>query len=188
MKYEKKVIKLPEGSCNVEVQIFDDSDRNKFKTIYKVWRELNDEIESINTRRVNLPEILSEGLFCLEMGSVRINSSINGAKSSFDAYDLKNNKRIQIKGCSMVPDLTSFGPKAVWDELYFCDFYRDGKWNGKFDIYLISNDLIYKHIVNKKKNETMKDQQKQGRRPRFLIYKEIIQVNNIKPIKTAVIF
>ncbi len=189
MKYENKDIKLPEGLFNAEIQIFTNSDREKFQSIYNKWRQLSDEVISISGRGVNLPEGLSEGLFCLEMDVVRIsNTPIKGAKRSFDAYDLKTHKRIQIKSCSISRDLTTFGPKSVWDELYFCNFYRDGKWDGKFDIYRIPDHLIYNQIVHKKKNETMRDQQAQGRRPRFSIYEEIIQKNGIIPIKTGKVF
>ena len=68
-------------------------------------------------------------------------------------------------------------------EIYFLDFYREGNWDGTFDIYKIENELIYNHKVNEK--ETMKEQQNQKRRPRFSIYKEIIQKIGIKPIKTG---
>lgn len=53
----------------------------------------------------------------------------------------------------------------------------------KFDIYLIENHYIYNHRVNK--NQTFKEQQNEKRRPRFSIFTEIIQKNNLKPIKTG---
>ena len=71
------------------------------------------------------------------MGTVRVTSSISGANSSWDCYDVKRQKRIQVKACSVLPDLTSFGPNSQWDEIYFVDFYRQGKWDGTFDIYQI---------------------------------------------------
>ena len=93
------------------------------------------------------------------------------------------NKRIQVKACGVLPDLTSFGPKSEWDEIYFMDFFKDGSWNGEFDIYFIENNWIYNHKVNN--NQTMKEQQLQGRRPRFSIYKDIIQRRGIKPVSTG---
>jgi hypothetical protein len=81
-----------------------------------------------------------------------------------------------------LPDLTSFGPRSIWDEIYFLDFYRNGDWDGKVDFYLIPNDLIYNHRVNE--NQTMRQQQQQGRRPRFSIYREVILVNQISPTLT----
>jgi len=117
------------------------------------------------------------------MNAVRVPENIQGAKSSFDCYQTENNRRIQIKACSVLPDLTSFGPKSVWDDLYFLDFLRGGQWDGSFDIYLIDNELIYNHPVNS--DETLWDQQQQGRRPRFSIYRDIIEPNHIMPIKTG---
>ena len=82
-----------------------------------------------------------------------------------------------------MPDLTSFGPRSVWDILYFVDFYREGNFDGTFDIYEIQNELIYSTKVNAK--QTMRDQQKEGRRPRFSIYEKIILSHGIKPVATG---
>ena len=181
-----KQLILPEGEFDVKVQLFTEADRISLASIYKNWRNLCTDLQGINARGINLPEGLSEGAFCLEMNTLRVDSSINGANSSFDAYDLNRNKRIQIKACSVIPDLTSFGPSSVWDEIYFCDFCRQKSWDGSFDIYLINNDDIYNHSVNA--TQTLRDQQKLGRRPRFSIYKGIIQENNLQPLKTGKLF
>jgi len=183
MKKVKTIISLPEGDFETTVLMFENLDRTKLQKIYKNWRNLCDQLVEMEARKVNLPEGLSESAVCLEMGFVRCTESISAANSSFDAYDLKNKKRIQIKACSILPDLTSFGPNSKWDEIYFVDFFRNGDWDGTFDIYLIPNELIYSHKVNK--NQTLKDQQEQGRRPRFSIYKEIVQAKGIKPVKTG---
>lgn len=182
MKQEIKTIQLPEGKFNATVQIFESADDSLIRGIYKNWRALSEELRAFGGRGVNLPEVLSEAVFCRQYGTVRINQNISGANTSFDVYDLKRSKRIQIKACSVLPDLTSFGPDSVWDEIYFLDFYRKGKWDGTVDIYLIDNNLIYNHNVNA--GQTMKHQQLQGRRPRFSIYKEIITRKGILPIKT----
>jgi hypothetical protein len=179
-------LSLPEGKFNAEVIEFDKNDRVKLANIYKEWRTLCDLLREIGGRNVNLPEGLSESAFCLEMNMYRVDSNVSGANTSFDAYNTNGCKRVQVKACSVLPDLTSFGPKSIWDELYFCDFYRNGDWNGTFDIYLIDNDLIYNHKVNK--TQTMRDQQKEKRRPRFSIYKELITKNNIQPVKTGSLF
>ena len=183
MKVEKEKIYLPEGDFDIQVIKFDNSDRLKLFSIYLAWRELCKNLNSMKARGVNLPEGLSESAFCLEMNCFRITESISGANTSFDAYDPIFKERIQVKACSVLPDLTSFGPKSIWDKLYFVDFYREGKWDGLFDIYLIKNQLIYSHKVNSA--QTFKDQQLQKRRPRFSIFKELILKNNIKPVKTG---
>lgn len=174
---------LPEGTFRTEVLSFDEKDRYKLKSIYLDWRKLCQDLNSLDSRGINLPEGLSESAFCLEMNCFRITNSISGANTSFDAYDPSSKSRIQIKACSVLPDLTSFGPRSVWDKLFFVDFFKDGEWNGLFDIYFIENNLIYNHKVNS--HQTFKDQQEQNRRPRFSIYREIILERKIKPIKTG---
>lgn len=184
MESKTTTIELPEGTYNVIADHFDNKDLVKLKSIYDNWRELSKTLNSFNARSVNLPEGLSEVAFCLFMDCVRLNNpKISGkVNTSFDAYSLSRKKRIQIKSCSVLPDLTSFGPKSKWDEIYFQDFYRDGKWDYKVDIYKIPDSLIYSHKVNKL--QTFAEMQSEGKRPRFSIYKSIIEQNNIKPVKT----
>lgn len=184
MKTEMVKLKLPEGEFYVNADIFDKSDVNKLIRIYDNWRELSQNLNSLNARSVNLPEGLSEIAFCYFMGCVRLNNPKigKGVNTSFDAYSLATNKRIQIKSCSVLPDLTSFGPTSQWDEIYFQDFYRIGRWDYTVDIYLIPNNLIYNQKVNAK--QTLKQMQAQGKRPRFSIYKEIILKQSIKPLGT----
>ena len=183
MRSEICTFVLPEGRFNVEAIRFDVEDRGKLAEIYLNWRRLSDQLRGLGGRGVNLPEVLSEGAFALEMDVLRVVKSISGANSSWDCYDPVRHKRIQVKACSVLPDLTSFGPTSQWDEIYFLDFYREGKWDGTFDIYKIENELIYNHKVNE--NQTMRDQQDQKRRPRFSIFKDIIQKKGIRPIKTG---
>jgi hypothetical protein len=185
MTEKLETIKLPEGMFSSQVLHFDSSDDILLRRIYKNWRNLSDELRTLKGRGINLPEALSEGAFCRAMGTVRITNGISGANTSFDAYNLKTHKRIQVKACSVLPDLTSFGPDSIWDELYFVDFYREGKWDGSIDIYLIPNDLIYNFKVNA--NQTMKQQQLEKRRPRFSIYSGVIEKKKLKPIMTYII-
>lgn len=179
MRIAEERISLPEGHFNAKLQYFEETDRALLFSIYRNWRSLCNELNSIRSRSVNLPEGLSEGAFSLETGCPRLVGSISGANSSFDCYSTEENERIQVKACSVLPDLTSFGPKSVWDKLYFCDFYRQGEWDGTFDIYLIENSQIYEYKVNS--GETFREQQGQRRRPRFSIYNGLIQAQGIEP-------
>jgi hypothetical protein len=183
MKEELTNIILPEGNFRTKVLFFDESDRELLYRLYREWLSLSKHLREIKSRGVNIPEGISEGAFCLETGAVRIINSIPKANTSFDCYNLKNHVRIQVKGCSVIPDLTSFGPKSVWDKIYFLDFFRDGSWDGKFDIYEIDNNDIYCRQVNA--SQTLKQQQQQKRRPRFSIYKDIIRPRHLQPIMTG---
>ena len=172
--------------ASVLALMFEDSDKIKLRKMYENWKELGDSLKEFHSRRVNLPEGISESVFCIffDIENCGRALKINRGSSSFDVINFETKKRIQIKATSIVNDLTSFGPTSVWDELYFLDFCKDGKLEGKFDIYLIPDDIIFKTIVNKKKNETFMDQQAQGRRPRLSV-KALINENNISPIKTG---
>ena len=179
MKLEKHKIKLDGNEAEIEVAFLDKKDAKEFKRLFDIWKKLNNGLSKYG-RKVNIPEVISEGMFCVFSNSVRFQKRTKGTgRVSFDTIDLKKERTEQIKACSIETDLTSFGPKSEWDDLYFMDFYRDGKLDGSFDVYLIPDKLIYSKSVNK--GQTMKDQQGEKRRPRMSI-KEIIADNKIKPV------
>jgi hypothetical protein len=187
MRHEPAKIKIPEGTFDATICIFDKADKIALQGIYETWRKLCGMLTAVGSRSVNLPDGLSENAVCMTLGFVKLvkNPGIKG-NLSFDAYNMNTKKRIQIKACSILPDLTSFGPRSQWDELYFADFYRKGKWDGTYDIYLIPNELIYSQKVCG--NKTVRDQQRSNRRPRFSIFSSIIQKTNIPPSITGNIY
>jgi len=156
----------------------EEKDRELLKKLYFDWKKLNDDIKKISTRGINLPEAISENAFCLFFESCFRVVRLQKGKCSYDCIDTSTGKRIQIKASSVGSDLTSFGPRSEWDELYFLDF---SKGDGTFSAYKIEKALIYSQKVNK--TQTFEDQQKQDRRPRFSIINEIIKPNNLKPVK-----
>jgi hypothetical protein len=172
---------LPEGKFLVEADHFDESDLIVLQDIYRTWRELSIKLNKLKSRSVNLPEGLSEVAFCYFMDCVRLNNPkiARGVNTSFDAYCVKTKKRIQIKSCSVLPDLTSFGPNSQWDEIYFQDFYKEGNWDGSVDVYLIPNKYIYNQKVNSR--QTLKEMQLEGKRPRFSIKTSIIDKYKLVP-------
>lgn len=170
--------------CMLEVMSFRKSDGKRWKKVFDLWRNLKMALRDYKSREPNLPEGLSEVAFCLCSGSSRFISAYGLSNTSFDTYNLKTNRAEQIKACSVKNDLTSFGPKSKWDDLYFLDFYNEGRVDGKFDVYKIPNNLIYENKVNK--SQTLMDQQGEKRRPRFCIKKNLIEKNKIKPIAKSV--
>lgn len=157
---------------------FEDADYEKIKDIFKRWQEINGDLKTLGGRAMNVPDVISEAIYCYFFDAVRTN---NTAKS-YDAVNVKNSDGIQVKSTSIKNDLTSFGPKSTWDQLFFIDFAPSGKIDGKVDIYKIETEI--KNMVLNRKGETFADQQKQGRRPRFSIKKEIIEKENLKPLKS----
>ena len=103
----------------------------------------------------------------------------SGYSTSFDAYDTAREKRIQIK-CSASSGPTSFGPRSEYDEIYFVDFKSNGLIDGTYKIYKIENDDIDSVKVNK--NQSLVDQQKQNKRPRFEIRSQLVVKKKLEPI------
>lgn len=183
MKEITKSIRLDKKNCTVRLLIIEESDRRRLKILYNTWRKLFDLLKKFRARGITLPEGISESAFCLEFNSARV-LDVQGSSTSFDTINLKTWAREQIKATSVISDLTSFGPKSIWDDLYWLDFYREGKWDGSFDTYKIPKKLIINFPINK--NQSFLDQQKQGKRPRLCI-KKLIKSQRFKPIKTCYI-
>ena len=156
---------------------FDLDDYRKLQQIFFDWQKINTQLKTLGGRNLNVPDVFSEALFCIFFNAVRT----NGTAHSYDCVSLNNSAGIQVKSCSIDNDCTSFGPTSTWDELYFADFAPKGVVDGKVWFYKIDCD-IYSLVLNAKKGETFRDQQSQGRRPRFSIKSSIIKAQNLKPI------
>ena len=183
LEIKNEKILIEKKLYDAQLQYFGKNDQKKLKDLYSYWKQLKSGMEQFKSRHPNLPEGISEGAFAIFFNSPRLIKVFGKTSGSFDNYDKKSHERIQVKATTIETDLTSFGPKSVWDVLYFLDFYRDGKFDGKFDVYKIPNDLIYGHQVSS--TESFTQQQKQRRRPRFSIKGGIIRPENIKPVKTC---
>ena len=183
IKYQDKII-ISDKKYDAVLLKAEKKDGPELKRLYNAWLELKNGLKEFESRAPNLPEGISEGAFSLEFNCPRV-LEVKGTSGSFDCYDPETYERIQIKATTIKYDLTSFGPDSVWDVIYLLDFYRDGKFDGKFDVYKIPNDLIYNYKINK--TQTFRDQQKQKRRPRFGLKKSIIEPNNIRSIKTCMV-
>lgn len=183
MILENRKVNIDGTEVLAELQIFEHGDKKVIKKLYENWLSLSSMCQEMKGRRINIPEILSEGVFCIEFGCARFINCAGSISSSFDCFKLDENKRIQVKACSVKEDLTSFGPKSVWDEIYLMHFLPNNNYDGAFSIYKIDDQFIYNHKVNK--NETFRDQQMAGKRPRFSIMKDIIVPKKIDPIKTG---
>lgn len=178
----KKIYAKLSNNVTVVGDYFDDEDYEKIKDIFKKWLEINADLKSLGGRTLNVPDVVSEALYCILYNAIRTNNEVNAG--SYDAVNIDDGSGVQVKSTSVSSDLTSFGPHSTWDKLFFLDFCPNGEVDGQVDIYEIKDDV--KHIVmNKGKGETFEDQQNQGRRPRFSIKDEIIRKNGYKPDKTV---
>lgn len=175
---EEKQITLKDGASVFGV-VFDNNDYQKMKNIFKQCVQISKQLNSLGGRKLNIPDVISEGIYCYLFNAART----NGDAYSYDAVDLVSHEGIQIKSASIPIDCTSFGPTSTWDKLIFMDFAPNGEVDGHIDFYEIDSSDVYNLILNKKKNETFKEQQAQGRRPRFSIKKEIIVKKKLQPFK-----
>jgi hypothetical protein len=183
MILRKVEARIFDEECKLEVMEFDVKDATQWKVLFDKWRELKMGMREYQSREPNFPEGLSEVAFCLWNNSARLISSSGLSNTSFDTVDLKTNRAEQIKACSVEKDLTSFGPRSRWDDLYFLDFYAGGVLDGSFDVYKLDTEMIYNYPVNR--NQLFKDQQAEGKRPR-LVLKYLIRDKNIKPIASNI--
>ena len=172
---EKVRITLRDGLV-CEGDKFDQNDYLKLKEIFRDWLQINSKLKPLGGRGLNVPDVFSEALFCIFFNAIRT----NGTAYSYDCVSLDNHAGIQVKSASIPNDCTSFGPTSTWDELYYVDFAPNGYVDGKVVFYKIDVDFS-DLVLNAKKGETFRDQQLQGRRPRFSIKSQLIRAYNIAP-------
>ena len=101
---------------------------------------------------------------------------------SFDCYNLKTNKTVQLKSSSVYNDLSSFGPMSEWDELYF--MYLDVNKNS-YQIWNIDTTILNTTKINK--NTSFEECKNTGKRPRLSIRKCFIEKYNLKPIYEGIL-
>ena len=146
---------------------------------YFHWKQLDAEIKTLSgTRGINFPSEISEYMACYVLGLM-----VNKEGSNGDAVDMSNPDHpqiIEIKGSSAEQSSApnSFSPREYFDDLVFV---RLDKYDDILKIYRLginSNDLKKIKVNN---TQTVEDQQRQGRRPRFSIQDKIVAVNNLQP-------
>lgn len=173
-------VRLKDGTI-ITGDEFDANDFAKLKSIFKKWLDINADLKELKGRGLNVPDVFSEALFCIAFNAVRTNN--DPGAHSYDCVMIDTGEGVQVKSASIPNDCTSFGPTSTWDLLYYADFAPNGYIDGNVYFYQIDSDDVYNMVLNKKKNETFRDQQLQGRRPRFSIQKEIIKAKHLQPLK-----
>jgi len=138
---------------------------------YFQWKTLDTMLATLSTRGINFPSEISENIVCYTCG-YQLNKGSGG-----DAIDPNGNRIIEIKGSSSTGP-SSFSPSEHFDELVFVKL---DKQNDTLLIYLtvINSDKLGDIEVNS--SETLREQQKSGRRPRFNIESKIIKPLHIRP-------
>lgn len=171
-------VKLKDGTTVIGDD-FNMQDYEKLKRIFHKWTDINSDLKELGGRNLNVPDVFSEALYCIFFDAVRT----NGTAHSYDAVDKRTGEGVQIKSASIANDCTSFGPTSTWDRLIYVDFAPNGYVDGNVWFYEIEPDEVYDIVLNESKGETFRDQQLQGRRPRFSMKGKIINAKGLKPIK-----
>src|SRR5690625_3361023 len=116
-------VKLKNG-ITVTGDDFDESDYIKLKSIFHKWLDINKELKCLKGRALNVPDILSEGLFCIFFDAIRTNNDPYAL--SYDCVMKSTGEGVQVKSASIPIDCSSFGPTSTWDLLYYVDFAPNG--------------------------------------------------------------
>lgn len=141
--------------------------------IYEHWRDLNSIIQNHFSfkRKVNIPEAFTEVVCCY------VNDFYLAITGGSEDAITESGQLIQIKAtANWDRDLTSFGPTSNFDELHFVRLNQDTE-----ELFLYQIPIIDLYDTQVSLTQTMKDQQMQGRRPRFSIVNSYIKRYNLDP-------
>lgn len=151
----------------------DDERINHVRECYFKWKDLNTSLKSISTRGINMPDVISEPMACWCLDYLW-----NRGGEVGDAYDPKTNRKIEFKATSnFEADLSSFGPKTVFDNLVFLRFDLS---NNKLYIYDLNINSEQLGQLSANKTQTIAEQKEQKRRPHVRII-ELFNLNNKEP-------
>ena len=153
--------------------VIDDARIDETCNAYFKWKDLNTYISNNSHRGINMPDAISEpmGCYCLDLLWNR-GDEVGDATS-------KDGKKIEFKATSRFEgDLSSFGPKCVFDDLIFLRFKLDENLLYIYDLK-INSDEFGKYPANR--NQTIQDQKDQGRRPHVSLKQLFVDAYNLKP-------
>lgn len=153
--------------------IIDNARLNSACEAYFLWKDLNNYVKSIDTRGINMPDVISEPIACYALGY-----TWNRGSASGDATD-ERGRKIEFKATSRWDgDLSSFGPKCQFDDLVFLRFNLT---ENKMYIYDLNIDSYQFGQMPANKKQTIRQQQQQGRRPHISLYDMFVVGRNMEP-------
>lgn len=165
---------IPVNGQTANLHFLKISDRAKFARQliegFDIWRRQSQHNKATFGRRSPIREDLTEGLYCLITGAVRKRrwSGIKGDDGTFDCIHLDTLMKVQVKGASINPDLSSFGNKAGWDRLVFVDASDDEQIT-VYDIPPVLDEVM----VTKK--ETFAEKMAAKMRPKLSLQRTFVQ-------------
>lgn len=138
------------------------------------WKDLNTYIKRTSNRGINMPDAISEPMGCYCLGYYW-----NRGDQVGDATDPRTNRKIEFKATSRFEgDLSSFGPKTVFDNLVYLRFNLDDNELWIYDLN-IDSEKFGTYPANK--TQTIQEQKDQGRRPHVSLQALFVDANNLEP-------
>lgn len=152
----------------------DDARIDETCNAYFKWKDLNTYISNNSHRGINMPDAISEpmGCYCLDL-------LWNRGKEVGDATDEKTGLKYEFKATSRFEgDLSSFGPKCVFDDLVYLRFNLDDNLLYIYDLKINSQEFG-KYPANS--TQSIQDQKDQGRRPHVSLQKLFVDAKQLTP-------
>lgn len=141
---------------------------------YFKWKDLNTYISNNSRRGLNIPDAISE-----PMGCYCLNLLWNRGNEVGDATDPVTGDKIEFKATSRFDgDLSSFGPKTVFDNLVYLRFKLDENLLYIYDLKI--NSVEFGKLPANKK-ESIQDQKDQGRRPHVSLQSLFVDYYDLPP-------
>ena len=153
--------------------VIDNARLNAACEAYFIWKDLDTYVKSVDTRGINIPDVISEPIACYCLGYLW-----NRGKESGDATD-PSGRKIEFKATSRWEgDLSSFGPKCQFDDLIFLRFNLRQNKMYIYDLRM-NSEVFGTYPANK--TQTIEEQKRQGRRPHVSLYSLFIEPENVQP-------
>lgn len=154
--------------------VIDDARIDATCDAYFKWNYLNTYIKNTSNRGLNMPDAISEPMACYCLGF-----EWNRGKEVGDATDPKTGRKIEFKAASNFnKDLSSFGPKTIFDDLIFLRFNTEEDRLYIYDLNINSEEL---DDYPTSKTETIRQKKDAGKRPRISLLKLFVEAKNLEP-------
>lgn len=147
---------------------------NRTCEAYFKWKDLNTYLSDVSHRGINMPDAISEpmGCYCLDL-------LWNRGSEVGDATRITTGEKVEFKATSRFEgDLSSFGPKTVFDDLVFLRFDINNNMLYIYDLK-INSEEFGKLPANK--FQTIQDQKDEGRRPHISLQTLFVDAKHLEP-------
>lgn len=159
---------------SLEFMLIDKSFLDRTCEAYFEWKKLNQYISAVGGRGINMADAISEPMACYALGLFWNRSNVGG-----DATNMSKKRVIEFKATSRFEgDLSSFGPDVFFDDLILLRFKLSDDLLYIYDLNIDSETFV-KGRANK--NQTIEEQQKQGRRPHISLIDTFVKPQNLEP-------